>query len=578
MHFRVSFVHFAALPLALVIAAGAAAAEPAVEGYSNYAQFATELRKLDESKLAELDSLGTTLGGREIFVLTISQGDAGAKPALLIVGNTYAPQLLGSELAVRMTRQLIERAENDEQIQDLLARYALYVIPRPSPDASEHFFRQPRRERAINERPTDDDRDGRLDEDPPEDLNGDGFITQLRVEDPAGAWMPHPDDPRVLIKADPKKGEQGVYSIYSEGVDNDHDGAWNEDGPGGVDFDRNFTYAYPYFEPGAGPNQVSEVETRAVADFAFDHANIAAVFCFGVYDNLTHPWKADDKGDKFQPSIAAADAPYLKLLAEKSQEIHGGKDAPDAPPAEGDFAHWSWFHYGRWTFCSRGWRVPKVEEEKPKEEKADADEAEEKNETQEDKQASDEKRGADDVNALRWMKEQKIDGFVEWTPIEHPDFPGRKVEVGGFKPYLRLNPPAEELGPLAEKHLAFLVELAGRMPKLRIAPPEVEALGGGIYRVTAEVINDGYLPTFSAAGVESEHLHPVQIEIELPKGAKLLTGHRRARLSPLRGSGGAEEQTWLIRVKQKPSRPIRLKAWSPSVGEAEAAVKMTNDE
>jgi hypothetical protein len=553
----------AALPLALAVAANSAAAQPAVQGYSNYAQFAAELRKLDESKLAELDSLGTTLGGREIFVLTISKGDADAKPALLIVGGTYAPQLLGGELAVRMARRLIERADHDEQIQDLLARYALYVIPRPSPDASEYSFSEPRRERATNERPTDDDRDGRLDEDPPEDLNGDGFITKIRVEDPAGTWMPHPDDPRVLIEADPKKGEQGVYAIYREGVDNDHDGAWNEDGPGGVDFDRNFTYAYPYFEPGAGPNQVSEIETRAVADFAFDHPNIAAVFCFGVYDNLAHPWKADDKGDKFEPSIAKADAPYLKLLAEKFQEIHGGEDAPDAPPAEGDFAHWSWFHYGRWTFCSRGWWVPKVEEEKPE---------------KKDEKDGDEKRGADAINALRWMKGQGIDGFVAWTPIEHPDLPGKRVEVGGFKPYLRLNPPAEELGPLAEKHLAFLVELAGRMPRLRIAPPEVEALGGGIYRVTAEVINEGYLPTFSAAGVESEHLHPVQIEIELPEGAKLLTGHRRARLSTLPGSGGAEEQTWLIRAKKNTDQPIRIKAWSPSVGAAKAKVKITNVE
>lgn len=574
MNFRVSLARFAALPLAFVVAAGSAAAEPAVEGYSNYAQFAAELRQLDESKLAELDSLGTTRGGREIFVLTIAEGDADAKPALLIVGNTYAPQLLGGELAARMSRRVIDRAEEDEQIQDLLARYALYVIPRPSPDASEHFFRKPRWERATNERPTDDDRDGRLDEDPPEDLNGDGFITQLRVEDPAGAWMPHPGDPRVLIKADPKRGERGVYSIYPEGIDNDHDGAWNEDGPGGVAFDRNFTYAYPYFEPGAGPNQVSEIETRAVADFAFDHPNIAAVFCFGVHDNLTHSWKADDKGDKFTPSIAAADAPYLKLLAEKFQEIHGGENAPDPPPTEGDFAHWAWFHYGRWTFCSRGWWVPKVEEAEPKEEKAD-DGEEEKSEAKDDK-PSDEKRGADDLNALRWMKQQEIDGFVAWTPIEHPDFPNKKVEVGGFKPYLRLNPPAEELGPLAEKHLAFFVELADRMPRLRIAPPEVEALSGGIYRVTAKVINDGYLPTFSAAGAASKHLHPVQIKIELPKGAKLLTGHRRARLSTLRGRGGAEEQTWLIRAKDA-DQPIRFKAWSPSVGAACAEVNLPKE-
>lgn len=545
----------AALGLLLLLALPVKA-QPALEGYLPYEAFAAEVNQLGESELVSVRSLGKTLGARDIFLLTIGEGDAEKKPALLIVGNTHAPQLVGSEITLRMAGQLVERAEEDEQVRQLLAKFTLYVIPRPSPDASEHFFRAPLHQRATNERPTDDDRDGEVNEDGVEDLNDDGLITMLRVEDSRGEWKTHPDDPRLMIQADPKQGEQGRYLLFSEGIDNDGDEALNEDGPGGVAFDRNFTYAYPYFQVGAGPHQVSEVETRAVADFAFSRPNIAAVFCFGLQDNLMHPWKADGnrERDKLRPGIAAADAPYLKHIAEQYQALHGGKNAPASPESAGDFVHWSWFHYGRWTFAARGWWIPPVAAN------GDAqDEAAQK--------SSDEKRGADELNALRWFAQQEIEGFVEWTPIEHPDFPGQKVEVGGFKPYIRLNPPAAELDGLAEKHLAFVLKLGELMPQLKIEQAKVEALGGGLFRVTARVFNVGYLPTASDAGVKSEHIYPVQLAIELPEGAQLLTGHRRTQLPALAGRGGHAERSWVVQFTGEIPTSGKIRTWSPAVGE-----------
>ncbi len=32
-----------------------------------------------------------------------------------------------------------------------------------------------------------------------EDIDGDGRILQMRIADPHGGWMPHPDDARLLI-------------------------------------------------------------------------------------------------------------------------------------------------------------------------------------------------------------------------------------------------------------------------------------------------------------------------------------------------------------------------------------------
>ena len=55
-----------------------------------------------------------------------------------------------------------------------------------------------------------------------------------------------------MRRADPQKGEAGGWAIYWEGVDSDGDGFINEDGPGGVDLDRNFPHQYPAYTPGAG--------------------------------------------------------------------------------------------------------------------------------------------------------------------------------------------------------------------------------------------------------------------------------------------------------------------------------------
>ncbi len=58
--------------------------------------------------------------------------------------------------------------------------------------------------RRTNATPRDDDNDGRLDEDGPEDLNKDGYISRAGQE-LDGEYMVDPEEPRVMKKADPKK-------------------------------------------------------------------------------------------------------------------------------------------------------------------------------------------------------------------------------------------------------------------------------------------------------------------------------------------------------------------------------------
>ncbi|MCH8045337.1 MAG: hypothetical protein IID44_16625 [Planctomycetes bacterium] len=547
----------------LSIATSVFAAEGPIDGYADYEKFREQVQVLARSEWVTLRSLATTRGGREVYLLTVGRGKTDEKPAMLIVGGVHAPHLAGSELALRTISQLLRTQGTDKDAAALLERYTLYVIPRPSPDAGERFFEKPYAERTGNLRKTDDDRDGQVGEDPADDLNGDGWITMMRIEDAAGDYIPHPDDPRVMIKIDrKKKNERGRYRLLVEGRDNDGDEAHNEDGSAGVDFNRNFTFNYPYFKTGAGPNQVSEPETRAVADFAFSRPNIALVFSFTPEDNLFHVWKPDAGSEKkrIKTKILSADAPYVNYLAERYRKIHTGKDAPASPKGEGSFSEWAYFHYGRWSLAARGWWIPKVDPPKPAE-------------GEKEKKLSDEKRGATELNALRWFAREKIDGFVDWKPIEHPDFPGAKVEVGGFKPLLRLNPPAKLLDDLAARHAKFLAATGKLMPVVAIKETQVESLGEGVFRLKVTVTNTGYLPTMPAMGKVSQQAYPLMLTLELPKGAKLITGTRRTALEPIAG-GGTIEKTWLLRLSEDKSKNVKITVTAPAVGSTEKTIEL----
>lgn len=567
-------------PLFLILSAavgfattGAAAEHAAVAGYADYNAFAQQVAALAKPGWCQVSSLGTTIGGRKIFLISITAGPVAAadKPAILIVGNVHAPQLMGSELAVRMARQLLERGEKDAAVRELLDRFTFYIIPRPSPDASEAFFQLPQREREGNLRNTRDPRDPD-EKDPAEDLNGDGLITMMRVADDAGHWIAHPDDPPVMIEANRDKGEHGQFELYTEGRHDDdvpqRDG-WGD----GVAFNHNFPFRYPYFKPGAGPNAVSEVETRAVADFAFDHPNIAIIFCFSPEDNLMHPWHPGGDSGRAKTSLLQDDAAEFDYVAEKYRAMHGGSDSPESPAGEGSFSEWAYFQYGRWSFAARGWWIPKVEAPLVPPLPVPTKPGEKTKPVGTHKPPSGETRGAELVNALRWMAREKIDGFVPWTPIAHPDFPGRRVEVGGFKPFVLLNPPTKELDPLAERHTDFVLELARLMPRLKISDALAEPLGGGIERITVAVENTGYLATASAMGQLSGEVYPLLLRLDAPKGSQYLKGGPRTELPRIRG-GDKVRWTWLIRPPRGKPSQATVRVSAPAVGSATATIEL----
>jgi len=211
-------------------------------------------------------SIIKTAGGKDIIVLSIGTGDKDKKPAIALLGGIDGSYLAGRELTLGIAENLLKESATPE-IKELLNSITFYVIPDLSPDASEQFFSKIKYERSANTRSTDEDRDFSFDEDPYEDLNNDGFITVIRVTDPLGTFVESEEDKRILVPADLSKGELGSYRVITEGIDNDKDDNFNEDGPGGVMPNKNFTFNYEEFGLNSGIHAVSEPETKAVADF-----------------------------------------------------------------------------------------------------------------------------------------------------------------------------------------------------------------------------------------------------------------------------------------------------------------------
>jgi hypothetical protein len=542
--------------------------------YHDYTEMTNYLQKLsrDHSKLVILKSQGETLGKRQLWSLTISSGEPDEKPALLILGGVEGSDLISSELCLHFIHTLVTHYDKVDSITQLLKNTTFYIFPRINPDASEAFFKSPTYERMVNNRSTDLDKDGSFDEDGYDDLNGDGLISLMRITDPAGEWMADSEIPQLLIKADRSRGQKGIYRIYTEGVDNDKDGQWNEDEPGGVNFNRNFSYNYKFFTVGAGSYPMSAIESNCIAQFAFSHSNIAAIFCFSRNENLHHPWQAqkDEKTDAYTrpekplTGVRPKDAPYFDQVAEQFKKMTAFSDAPESPEGEGAFSEWGYYHYGRWSFSIPGWWPPIVKES------ADTTKIDTIIQQKEVKLPDAGKPNKPDPidrerRLWKWLTDTKqIDAFVPWREVAHPDFPDEIVEVGGFPPYIGINPPVDSIKVRSRKYSDFLLHLASLLPRITISKTKVEALHENMFRLQVFITNNGFLPTNTDLGVHSKWNPKVKISIDLDKGQQLLDYKGIVLIDTIAGSGSTIEKSWIIMGKR--GSRITIKAESPMAG------------
>jgi hypothetical protein len=602
----------AALSLAVVVDVPRARAESI---YPSHAQITERLGLLAAQRpdLARIESFGPGLQQHSLTLTRRLSGEARTQqPALLVVSGLEPNDLAGPVAVVTAAETLAAQSLTNEATRRVLESVSVIFLPLAIPGESP-WLRRPRDERStLNTPAVDEDHDGRLDEDGPEDLNGDGLITSMRVEDPAGEFILDPTDDRLLIKADRTRGEVGAWRLLEEGRDSDGDEAWNEDGPGGVNPNRNFPANFRFFATDAGTHPMSEAATRALADLVIALPNIAAVLTLGAADNLSQAPKGEPGGKRPATTVHETDLPWITELGKAWRKALGlEKESPGSSPP-GTFSDWVYFHRGRLSLAARPWfpalaadftrSLAATNTNSPGTNTAQATNATTttnattssvsgpvKSEAattnavsaptpespkKPDAKPEPEKRNEEDRAYLRWLDTNAPSGFVRWQRVDHPDFPGRRVEVGGFAPWSKTNPPESLVESLARRQAAFVVDLAGKLPRIGIRRTEAKARGKGVFEIRAEVENLGWLPTVLAHGETTREVNPTRVTLGL-EDSKILSGTRTQRLGPIPGSGGMREVRWVVLAGD--TRELEIEVVTTLAGRAKTRVSLPEE-
>jgi hypothetical protein len=496
--------------------------------------------------ITKLHTIGKSFEGRDLLVLEVtnqSTGDALSKPGFWMDGNLHAGEVMGAEVCLKNIAVLIGQYGSDPFVTNLVDTRTIYIMPKLNPDGSDHFLTNPDGLRS-SVRPHDSDRDGAFDEDPSEDLDGDGNILQMRLRDETGPMKTSPDDPRLMVRAEP--GEPGEWRVYSEGIDNDNDGDYNEDGVGGLDINRNWPgqWQQEHIQRGSGAYPLSEPETRAVAEFLLSHPNVTGLINHHMAGNFVYrPPTAlhfDPVSGEEQP-MSPADESVFTFFGNKYTEIlydqnvvpvYGRSGPPRYGAIWGVMIGWAYDHYGVFSW------VPEMGSYAPF---ADYDED----------------GNASEVERLRW-NETEMDGkiFVDWTPYDHPQL--GQVEIGGFVSKVYdpdfgsytsvMCTPGSVFEEFLAKHAEWNLWMASMSPYVRVTEVTATPEESGYSRISAKVQNQGYLPTnVTEQAIRNETAKTVKVSISLD-GAELVFGDETVDVGHLSGNR-AEAVTveWMIR-------------------------------
>ena len=465
--------------------------------------------------LTRLYSIGETLRATPLLVLEISNkqtGEAADKPGYYYDGNIHAGELTGAEVALHFAWHLLHKNGKDDRVTRLLDTRVLYVRPKFNPDGADLAMAPPYPRLRSTPRPYDEDQDGLADEDPGNDLNGDGAVTQMRVVNPKGVWKTDPQEARIMVRRTEGDLTGTFYDLYTEGLDDDSDGRFNEDGLGGIDMNRNFprNWGLEFEQSGAGPYPLSEPETRATIEFLNSHRNVTGVFhghtSGGFLFRLpsTAPWDAFNLADQ-------------RLILELSEKYRTTTGQPVRPSYSNPRVHrhgtlisWSYWDFGVVGFVPEFWGGAGQD--------YDGDGRISGRET------------------LRWQDEELSgSAFVDWAEQDHPTL--GKVEIGGWKRrFVFQNPPPQLLRKEIEQYVPWMMWLAEISPRVVIAESTVTLIAPDVSKITLTIENEGYLPTnITQRALDARLAVEVRVLAET-EDASLLAGQSRTDLGHLPGS------------------------------------------
>jgi hypothetical protein len=534
--------------------------------------------------LTELSSMCKSQMGRDVWMFIINNPDTGEpeeKPGFFL-NQIHSSEVIASMSCNYTIWYLLTNYGKDDEITQIVDSVVWYIVPRLDVDGAEAYLTG--KPAGEDPNPVDSDGDFLFDEDPPEDLDGDGYIVQMRQKDPKGEMKISEKDPRRMVRK--AKDETGgtYYKIYSEGIDNDEDGKINEDSFS-MRFLSNRNYPGNWkpqtIQRGGGKYPMEESVTRAEVDFIADHPNIAIYVqhhCCGRVI-LRPPTTASDKDFKYKRDLELYKVASARCLEhsgwdlatsvydwnyppgtpnKKSSQIYRDKEGklkniPEAIDTDRRFSepafefgmesedcgcdsgYFAWGSslettynlFGIFSLGDEHWNEPDYDK---------------------DGRVTTEER-------FKWNDEE-MDGrlFVDWHPYEHPSL--GPVEIGGRIRRKTSPPEGELIQKECEMGNKFVIYLAGLVPDIDVGEYEVTDKKGGIYQLDIAVINTGFLPTATEQARALRIDEPVLLEVLPDDNLEIIYGETKTKLGQIEGYSESPKTTFILRVKDPAQRAV----------------------
>jgi len=491
--------------------------------YYTLDQIYEALRALNKAypQLTTLETVGTSEEGRPLMAMTVNNpktGPALSKPAIYVDGNMHGNEIQGGDISLYLLDYLLGNYGKNPEITALVDKGCFYVVPVVNADGRFHFMADPNGpsgDRTLRI-PVDDDRDGLVDEDPAEDLDGDGNICEMRKKDPFGQYKTDPEDPRLMVRIKP--GEKGEWTLLGEeGIDNDGDGQINEDGPGYVDANRTwgFDWAPPYVQSGSGEYPFSGAGVRALAEWMMTKTNIAFVWSYHNNGGMLLRGPSRKGLGEYPPQ----DVAVYDFLGKQGERIIPGYryliSWKDLYTTYGDSGGWATQTLGAYFYCAEvfqtGSEAFKGASERP--EPGSPREEAVRDIFEGDLSERERLKFSDNVVSGELYK--------PWKPFRHPQF--GDVEIGGWvKMSSRLGAPFM-IKDLVHRNAMAALFTAKHLPEVSLDVFEVKPLGGGLTRVRARLANPKAMPTMSYLA-QKVSLYPKDTLTASGAGAKVVAG------------------------------------------------------
>ncbi len=478
------------------------------DSYYSYEELVEALQLLNKNypQLTKLEVAGLSDENRKIYCLTINNektGPAEDKPAVYVDANIHGNEIQGAEVCLYLAQYLLQNYNQNQEVQKVLDTTVFYLIPSVNVDGRWHFFNDPgtpSSNRTLR-RPKDDDNDGLIDEDGPDDLDGDGNICMMRKKDPLGRYKTDSSDPRLMVAVKP--GEEGEWAILGmEGIDNDGDGLINEDGDGYVDGNRTFPFNWmpPYIQKGADDFPLAAKTTKSLTDFIETKKNIVIVWALHNYGGMILRGPSNPQ----QMEYPRQDLEVYDFLGKEAEKIIPGYryliSYKDLYTTYGDFTEFMTMLKGAYGFVGELYRT---EQETFRSEK----------ETQEKKPKTDEAEeysffDRDDSEAERLLFNDHLtqkELYKEWKAYKHPLY--GDIEIGGWVKFSTRLPHPFMLPDLVHRNAMAILFTAKQVPRITMEINEVRKEESGFYRVKVTLRNIGNIPTMSQLAIQNR-LYP----------------------------------------------------------------------